>query len=293
MARIVMKFGGDIRRRYRPHSQCGGGMVKSARSWPDTRSRWWSLAMAGSTNQAGRAGCARPRRPKAPISTSTTRAKYDAVVSSGEQVTSGLLALVLQSMGVQRPLLAGLADSHPRRQRAWRGAYPRDRRRPLLIERFRRGAGCGDRRLPGHRSGQSYRHARTGRVGHQRGGDRCRRRRRPLATSTPHKNDGRWRLHQPDPRIEAEGAPAGQDFLRGNAGDGFAPAPRCFRVALGRAPPWFIGVRTFVRSSFEDPDAPGMGEGGFRQPARERSFATRTRSWNSQVVTGHRPMHQG
>ena len=37
-------------------------------------------------------------------------------------------------------------------------------------------------------------------------------------------------------------------------------------------------VRTFVRSSFEDPDAPGMGD--FRTRP-ERSFATRMKSWNS------------
>ena len=36
--------------------------------------------------------------------------EYDAVVSSGEQVTAGLLAIVLQEHGHQRPLLARLAD---------------------------------------------------------------------------------------------------------------------------------------------------------------------------------------
>jgi aspartate kinase len=38
-------------------------------------------------------------------------------------------------------------------------------------------------------------------------------------------------------------------------------------------------VRTFVRSSFEDPDAPGMGDLDNRP---EPLSATRTKSWNSQ-----------
>ena len=39
------------------------------------------------------------------------------------------------------------------------------------------------------------------------------------------------------------------------------------------------GVRTFVRSSFDDPDATQTGRG--RRAASARSFATRTRSWKS------------
>ena len=39
------------------------------------------------------------------------------------------------------------------------------------------------------------------------------------------------------------------------------------------------GVRTFVRSSFDDPEAPQTGSG---RPVRSaHSFATRTRSWKS------------
>ena len=37
--------------------------------------------------------------------------EYDAVVSSGEQVTSGLLALTLQNMGRRCPVLARVANS--------------------------------------------------------------------------------------------------------------------------------------------------------------------------------------
>ena len=36
--------------------------------------------------------------------------EYDAVVASGEQVTSGLLAIALQEIGLHCPLLAGLAN---------------------------------------------------------------------------------------------------------------------------------------------------------------------------------------
>ena len=39
--------------------------------------------------------------------------EYDVVVASGEQVTSGLLAIALQEMGRPGPLLAGLADPDP------------------------------------------------------------------------------------------------------------------------------------------------------------------------------------
>ena len=49
--------------------------------------------------------------------------EYDAVVATGEQVTAGLLAIVLQIDGHQGALLAGLADPHPHRQRARRGAH--------------------------------------------------------------------------------------------------------------------------------------------------------------------------
>ena len=54
--------------------------------------------------------------------------EYDAVVASGEQVTSGLLAIVLQSIGRQGAVLAGLANSHDHRWRPSRRAHHRCRR---------------------------------------------------------------------------------------------------------------------------------------------------------------------
>ncbi len=75
-------------------------------------------AMAGKTNELV-AWCTRGLRR------CTIAREYDAVVASGEQVTSGLLAIVLQEMGVHGPLLAGLADPDPdRRTRMARPASP-------------------------------------------------------------------------------------------------------------------------------------------------------------------------
>ena len=51
--------------------------------------------------------------------------EYDAVVATGEQVTAGLLAIVLQSMGIRRPLLAGLADPDQDLDRPRQRPHPR------------------------------------------------------------------------------------------------------------------------------------------------------------------------
>ena len=56
-------------------------------------------------------------------------AEYDAIVASGELVTSGLLALVLKDMGLKSRSWAGLADSDPDRRRPWRRPHRQDRRR--------------------------------------------------------------------------------------------------------------------------------------------------------------------
>ena len=51
--------------------------------------------------------------------------EYDTVVATGEQVTSGLLAIALQEIGRRGALLAGLADPDPHRQRPRQGAHRR------------------------------------------------------------------------------------------------------------------------------------------------------------------------
>ena len=124
----------------------------------------------------------------------------------------------------------------------------------LLIERFGEGQVAVIAGFQGIGPDNRIATLRTGRVGHQRGGDRCRRRRRPLR----HLHRCRWRLHH-RPAHRAEGAPAGQRF----------PSRKCWEMASLGAKVLQVrsvelamvhGVRTFVRSSFEDPDAPGMGD---------------------------------
>ena len=50
--------------------------------------------------------------------------EYDAVVATGEQVTSGLLAIALAGDRRRRAVVAGLADPDPDRRRARQGAHP-------------------------------------------------------------------------------------------------------------------------------------------------------------------------
>ena len=94
--------------------------------------------------------------------------EYDTVVASGEQVTSGLLAIVLHGHGPHGALLAGLAD--PDRddlRRPWLGPHRRDPAGNLdagfARGRDRRGVG-----LPGDRASLRPHHdARPRRLGHR------------------------------------------------------------------------------------------------------------------------------
>ena len=107
--------------------------------------------------------------------------EYDAVVASGEQVTSGLLAIALQGIGIQARSWQGwqipikTTDAHASAR------IPRDRRRRDR-QALRRAQGSRrHRRLPGHQSAdQPHHHARARRLGHLGGGiaaaikaDRC------------------------------------------------------------------------------------------------------------------------
>ena len=56
--------------------------------------------------------------------------EYDAVVATGEQVTAGLLAIVLQSMGITARSWQGWQIPIDHRQRARRGAHQGHPRRP-------------------------------------------------------------------------------------------------------------------------------------------------------------------
>jgi aspartate kinase len=122
MARIVMKFGGtsvaDIDRirnvaRHVKREVDAGHEVAVVVS-----------AMAGKTNEL--VGWVREASKAEGANFNIYDAReYDAVVASGEQVTSGLLALVLQAMGVMRaPGRAGRSRSAPTARMA-RPASPR------------------------------------------------------------------------------------------------------------------------------------------------------------------------
>ena len=120
MARLVMKFGGtsvaDIDRirnvaRHVKREVDAGHEVAVVVS-----------AMAGKTNEL--VGLV-PRR-RAPLHDAR---EYDAVVASGEQVTAGLLAIVLEGMGVNARSWQGWQLPILTSQCAWLRAHPRHQRR--------------------------------------------------------------------------------------------------------------------------------------------------------------------
>ena len=122
-----------------------------------------------------------------------------------------------QGYGAQGALLGRVADSAHHRRRAWLGAHRRDRRN-AAHRGVRGGRDRGRRRLSGppqgHGPGDD---ARAGRLGHVGGGAR----RGDLGRPLRHLHRRRRRLHV-RPAHRAEGAPARQGVVRGNAGNGFA-----------------------------------------------------------------------
>ncbi len=119
MARIVMKFGGtsvadldrirNVAQRVKREVDHGNQVAVVV------------SAMSGVTNQLVK-WCT-------DLSPLHDAREYDAVVATGEQVTSGLLAICLQEQGHRRKVLARLANSAAHRHRAWQGAHPVDRGR--------------------------------------------------------------------------------------------------------------------------------------------------------------------
>ena len=155
--------------------------TSNARSTPATRWPWWSRRWPARPTSWS-AGCSDAKVAGAGLFHDAR--EYDAIVASGEQVTSRPAGDRAAVDGHRRALLAGLADPDPDRQRPWRGAHRRHRR--IRADRaLRDGPGRRGRRLPGHRPGQPDRDARPRRLGHQRGGDRGRASRPTAATSTP------------------------------------------------------------------------------------------------------------
>ena len=187
MARLVMKFGGtsvaDIERirnvaRHVQREINAGHEVAVIVS-----------AMSGATNQLV-AWC----REAAALHDAR---EYDAVVSSGEQVTAGLLAIVLEGMGInarswqgwQLPILTSNAHASARILDINGAEYDQ------ALQGAPRGG--GDFRLPGDAQGDRPDHrARPRRLGHLGGRDR----RRHPGRALRHLHRRRRRLHH-RPRI--------------------------------------------------------------------------------------------
>lgn len=243
MARLVMKFGGtsvaDIDRirnvaRHVKREVDAGNEVAVVVS-----------AMAGRTNEL----VAWTRE----ISPLHDAREYDTVVSSGEQVTSGLLAMALQSMGVdarswqgwQIPLLTDNAHGAARIDSI---------KSDLLIERISGGQVAVVAGFQG--IGPDNRIATLGRGGSDTsavaiaasiGADRC-----DIYTDV----DG---VYTTDPRIE----PRAKRMEKISFEEMLELASLGAKVLQVRSVEMAMvhGVRTFVRSSFEDPEAIVATEG--------------------------------
>jgi hypothetical protein len=143
--------------------------------------------------------------------------EYDAVVSSGENVTAGLMALTLQEMDVparswqgwQVPLQTTSAHASARIE-----AIPTDNIMAKFAEGMRVAVVAG---FQGDQPGGPDHDARPGRVGHHRRG--LRRRLRGGALRHLHRC-GRGLHHRSAHHVE--GPQARPDRLRGNAGTGLA-----------------------------------------------------------------------
>lgn len=243
MSRLVMKFGGtsvaDMERirnvaRHVKREVDAGHQVAVVLS-----------AMAGTTNMlvglCREAGLLHDAR------------EYDAVVASGEQVTIGLLAIILQGMGIDAR--SWLGWQIPIRTDAAHGvARIRDIDAAILNERLERGQvaviagfqGVGpDNRISTLGRGGSDTSAVA--VAAAIGAERC-----DIYTDV----DG---VYTTDPRI----VPAARRLERVAFEEMLEMASLGAKVLQVRSVELAMvhGVRTFVRSSFDDPEAPQTGAG--------------------------------
>ncbi|MCT8971483.1 aspartate kinase [Microbaculum marinisediminis] len=244
MARIVMKFGGtsvaDIGRirnvaRHVKREVDAGNEVAVVVS-----------AMAGFTNQL-----VSWTREAAAMHDAR---EYDSVVAAGEQITSGLLAIVLQDMGVSaRSWLGWQIPIHT--DSAHGAARIRDIPSEILVDRFRQGqvaviAGfqgiAPDNRIATLGRGGSDTSAVA--VAAAISADRC-----DIYTDV----DG---VYTTDPRIVPEARRlnrvAFEEMLEMASLGAKVLQVRSVELAMVH------GVRVFVRSSFDDPDASQAGAGG-------------------------------
>ncbi|SDR29448.1 aspartate kinase [Pseudovibrio sp. Tun.PSC04-5.I4] len=244
MARLVMKFGGtsvaDLERirnvaRHVKREVEAGNQVAVVVS-----------AMAGVTNTL--VGYTRD------AAALHDAREYDAVVASGEQVTSGLLAIVLQDMGVEARSWQGW-QIPIRTNEAHGAARIESIEGQTLIERLERGqvAVCAgfqgvapDNRLATLGRGGSDTSAVAIAAAIQ--ADRC-----DIYTDV----DG---VYTTDPRVVAKATRldrvAFEEMLEMASLGAKVLQVRSVEMAMVH------GVRTFVRSSFDDPEAPQIGADG-------------------------------
>ncbi|MDZ5699876.1 aspartate kinase [Chelativorans sp. M5D2P16] len=249
MARIVMKFGGtsvaDIARihnvaRHVKREADAGHEVAVVVS-----------AMAGKTNEL--VGWARemPRACDANSPFFDAR-EYDAIVASGEQVTSGLLAIALQSIGVDARSWQGW-QIPIRTDNAHGAARILDIDGSEMVRRMEMGQVAVVTGFQG--LAPDNRIATLGRGGSDTSAvavaaavkaDRC-----DIYTDV----DG---VYTTDPRVE----PKARRLSKISFEEMLEMASQGARVLQVRSVELAMvhKVRTFVRSSFEDPDAPGMGD---------------------------------
>jgi aspartate kinase len=242
MARIVMKFGGtsvaDLERirnvaRHVKREVDDGHEVAVVVS-----------AMAGKTNEL--VGWTRG------ASAMHDAREYDVVVASGEQVTSGLLAIALQDMGVNARSWQGW-QIPIRTDNAHGAARILDIDGSDLIRRFGEGQVAVIAGFQG--IGPDNRVATLGRGGSDTSAvaiaaavkaDRC-----DIYTDV----DG---VYTTDPRVEPKARRmkkiAFEEMLEMASLGAKVLQVRSVELAMVHK------VRTFVRSSFDDPDAPGMGD---------------------------------
>jgi aspartate kinase len=249
MARIVMKFGGtsvaDLDRihnvaRHVKREVAAGHEVAVVVS-----------AMSGKTNELVGWVKGMPKATGANSPFFDAR-EYDAIVASGEQVTSGLLAIALQSMGVHARSWQGW-QIPIRTDNAHGAARIQDVDGSFLIRRFGEGqvaviAGfqglAPDNRISTLGRGGSDTSAVA--IAAAVKADRC-----DIYTDV----DG---VYTTDPRIE----PKARRLARISFEEMLEMASLGAKVLQVRSVELAMvhGVRTFVRSSFDDPDAPGMGD---------------------------------
>ena len=249
MARIVMKFGGtsvadldrihNVARHVKREVDAGHevAVVVSAMSGKTNELVGWVQGMPKATGASSPFFDAR---------------EYDAIVASGEQVTSGLLAIALQSMGVNARSWQGW-QIPIKTDGAHGAARIADIDGSLLIKRFGEGqvaviAGfqgiAPDNRLSTLGRGGSDTSAVA--IAAAVKADRC-----DIYTDV----DG---VYTTDPRIE----PKARRLAKISFEEMLEMASLGAKVLQVRSVELAMvhRVRTFVRSSFDDPDAPGMGD---------------------------------